>query len=346
MRPVHFSRSGLLATLIAAGPVAAQGVQEHRSGTTALLQAVSVVDSAVAWVSGHRGTILRTLDGGATWETRRVPGADSLEFRDIHALTADRAWALSAGPGAASRIFRTTDGGATWTEQFRNADPDGFYDCFTFLDAERGIAYSDASGGRTNLLVTRDGGTSWNLLPAGSVPAPLESEGAFAASGGCIVSHGDRHVWAALGGPAARMFRSVDGGSTWTVHQTPLVAASAAGNTAASFISTERGIVVGGRIDAYTTDTSSAVVAVTSDGGATWTLRTRPPRPGALFGVTWIDSGSDGVVLAAGPGGLFRSRDAGATWEVLDTRAFWSVGSRGTTAFAVGPRGVIVKVVP
>ena len=39
-------------------------VEEQRSGTSALLQAVSVVDSTVVWVSGHSATWLRTTDGG------------------------------------------------------------------------------------------------------------------------------------------------------------------------------------------------------------------------------------------------------------------------------------------
>jgi len=331
-------------TVILAWPLGAQAVTDRPSGTTALLQAVSVVDPSVAWVSGHRGTVLRSVDGGLTWQARPVPGADSLEFRDIHAASADVAWALSAGPGERSRIFHTRDGGATWTEQFRNRDPDAFYDCFAFFDGRRGIAYSDASGGRTNLLATTDGGTSWSLLPASAVPAPLEGEGAFAASGGCVVAHGDRHAWVALGGPGARLFRSTDGGTSWSLHDTPIVRGAAAGSTAASFLSADRGIIVGGRIDAYTSDTASAAVAVTRDGGATWTLASRPPRPGALFGVTWLPALGPDAVLAVGPGGLFLSRDAGREWQVLDTRAFWSVGANGRAAYAVGPRGTIAAI--
>ena len=34
-----------------------------------------------------------------------MPGADTLQFRDVHALDADRAWLLSAGPGELSRIY-------------------------------------------------------------------------------------------------------------------------------------------------------------------------------------------------------------------------------------------------
>jgi photosystem II stability/assembly factor-like uncharacterized protein len=337
-------RASILLGLLLPLPLAAQRLEERPSGTTALLQAVSVVDSAVAWVSGHRGTVLRTVDGGVTWQARPVPGADSLEFRDVHGASALVAWVLSAGPGERSRIFRTTDGGVSWTEQFRNRDADAFYDCFAFFDDRRAVAYSDASGGRTNLLVTHDAGATWHLPPATSLPAPLEGEGAFAASGGCVVTHGTQHAWAALGGPGARLLRTTDGGSTWQVLQTPLVQGAAAGNTAASFNSAERGIVVGGRIDAYTTDTSAAVVATTRDGGGTWTLGTRPPRPGALFGVTWATTLGPDAAIAAGPGGLFVTRDGAATWEVLDTRAFWSVGAGGRVAYAVGPRGTIVSL--
>src|SRR5690242_4725221 len=115
--------------LAAAAPaIAAQAPQvtEQQSGTTQLIQAVSAVSEKVVWVSGHGGTVARTLDGGEHWSLRPVPGAEKLEFRDIHALSADLAWAMSAGPGAQSRIYRTTDGGATWSLQFTNADSAAF----------------------------------------------------------------------------------------------------------------------------------------------------------------------------------------------------------------------------
>lgn len=338
MRPLIAMLVGI--PLLATG----QSVTTLTSGTTALLQAISVVDTNVVWVSGHRGMVLRSIDGGRTWSARAVPDADSLEFRDIHAASADLAWAMSAGPGAASRIYHTRDGGSTWVQQFRNADSTAFYDCFTFFDRRRAVAYSDASQGRTNILITRNGGAEWQLLPASAVPAPLEGEGAFAASGGCATSRGQRNGWIALGGPGARLFRTTNGGATWQVHDTPIVRGPAAGNTAIAFRDDDHGIAVGGRIDAYATDTSSAAVAITQDGGVSWILGSRPARPGALFGVTWLPALGAEAALAVGPGGLFLTRDGGRSWTTLDERAFWSVAAEGSAAYAVGPRGTIVKL--
>ena len=87
------------------GPAAAPTLEEQRSGTTRLLQAVSPVDSSVVWVSGHGSTWMRTTDGGRTWAGGVVPNADSLEFRDVHAASASEAWLLSAGPGERSRVY-------------------------------------------------------------------------------------------------------------------------------------------------------------------------------------------------------------------------------------------------
>ena len=51
--------------------------------------------------------MLRTTDGGATWQPRPVPGAEALDFRDIDAIDERVASVLSIGPGNASRIYRT-----------------------------------------------------------------------------------------------------------------------------------------------------------------------------------------------------------------------------------------------
>ena len=106
---------------------------EQASGTTAHLQAVSAVNDTVVWVSGHRATWARTTDGGRSWAAGSLQGADSvLQFRDVHALSADSAWLLAAGPGERSRIYFTADGGRSWRLQFLNRDTSAFYDCFDF----------------------------------------------------------------------------------------------------------------------------------------------------------------------------------------------------------------------
>jgi len=42
------------------------------TGVTVTFRGVSAVNAEVAWVSGSRGTVLRTMDGGATWATQFV----------------------------------------------------------------------------------------------------------------------------------------------------------------------------------------------------------------------------------------------------------------------------------
>lgn len=101
-------------------PAAAQQWEPLTSGVNADLCGVSAVSQRAAWVSGSRGTVLLTIDGGASWNRLVVPGADSLDFRDVHAFDARRAVILAIEPGDRSRVYTTDDAGATWTERFRN----------------------------------------------------------------------------------------------------------------------------------------------------------------------------------------------------------------------------------
>jgi photosystem II stability/assembly factor-like uncharacterized protein len=104
------------------------------------------------------------------------------------------------------------------------------------------------------------------------------------------------------------------------------------------------GIAVGGDMADYRRDSSSTAVAVTTDGGRSWVLRQRPPSAGTPFGVTWVPGVDDATALIASPGGLQLTRDGGRSWQVLDARAFWSVGAHGRTAWAVGPGGTILRI--
>src|SRR6185312_13581276 len=136
-------------------------VTPQNSGTTQGLISVSAVNSRVVWASGRGGTFVVTTDGGQTWRAGVVPGAETLQFRDVQGVSDKVAYLLSIGNGTDSRIYKTTDGGATWTLQFQNQDPAGFYDCFAFLTARDGIAQSDSVNGRFPVIRTNDG-TSWH----------------------------------------------------------------------------------------------------------------------------------------------------------------------------------------
>src|SRR4029077_12525022 len=84
------------------------------SGTTQGLIAVSPVNKRVVWASGRGGTFAVTTNGGATWRSGVVPGAESLQFRDVEGVSDTVAYLLSIGTGSDSRIYKTTDGGTRW----------------------------------------------------------------------------------------------------------------------------------------------------------------------------------------------------------------------------------------
>jgi photosystem II stability/assembly factor-like uncharacterized protein len=128
------------------------------SGTTQRLQSIAPINEQIVWISGAGGTILRTLDGGDTWESRAIPGV-TLAFRDIHAISRDIAWVLTNNGGPNARIYKTVDGGATWTLEFQSPIPDTFYDCFAFWNPRRAIAIPDAEDGRFDVIRMTDGHT-------------------------------------------------------------------------------------------------------------------------------------------------------------------------------------------
>src|ERR1043165_6004247 len=187
----------------------AQTAQNSR--TDVPLRGISAVSDKVAWASGTRGTVLRTVDGGTTWQTLVIADADALDFRDIQAFDQNTAFVLSIGQGDLSRIYKTSDGGKIWQMQFSNSDPKAFYDCFAFWDSTHGIAVSDSVDGKFPLIATTDG-MNWNPVAVKKMPAALPAEGAFAASGTCIATFGKNDVWFGIGGPAQRVFHSADRG--------------------------------------------------------------------------------------------------------------------------------------
>jgi photosystem II stability/assembly factor-like uncharacterized protein len=312
--------------------------QRQSITTTADFRGLSVVGTNVAWISGTNGTYARTTDGGRTWNVGTVPGAEKLDFRDVEAFGPDIAYLLSAGLGEDARIYKTTDGGKSWALQFKNPDRGAFFDAISFWDEKSGIALGDPLKGRFQLMHTADGGVNWTPLEPENLPPALPNEGAFAASGTCLATHGENDVWFVTGGSTtARVFRSNDRGRTWQVSESPIRAgADSAGIFSIAFRDRTHGLIVGG--DYRKPNEGGATAAVTTDGGKPWVLiDDRFPFRScvAWAGDRWIAVGTSGSDV---------SLDDGRTWKPLDRENYNSVAFTGSgEGWAVGPKGRITK---
>jgi photosystem II stability/assembly factor-like uncharacterized protein len=320
--------------------VAAPRWNVQNSGVTVRLRGVSAVSERVAWASGAGSTVLRTNDGGATWQKLTVT-SDALDFRDIDAVDAQTAYVLAIGNGPASRIYKTTDAGKTWTLQFRNEDPKAFLDAMSFWDANNGIVFGDSVDGQLYIMTTSDGGRVWARVPAANLPPALENEGAFAASGTNIAVFGKTHAWIGTGAAAkARVLRTSDGGRTWQAANTPLAAGPSSGIFSIAFRDEKHGVIAGG--DYRKEQEAVDNLAVTSDGGITWKLVQ------GLSGFRSVVAYVPGTktLIAIGPSGGDYSMDDGQTWKPIDGPGFdtFSFVPRKSIGWGAGADGAIGRL--
>lgn len=318
----------------------ARAWEAQNTPVAASLRGLHAVNSSVVWASGSEGTWLRTIDGGKTWQSGRIPGDETLDFRDVHALDANTAFVLSAGRPA--RIYHTTDGGETWALRYANDSPGVFFDGLVFVDQRRGIAFSDPIRNSFLIITTRDGGLTWHQVPPERLPAPLPGEAGFAASGTAIASF-NSNVWIGTGGSRARVLRWIQADRSWQIADTPILAGKpSAGIFSITFWSERHGVAVGG--DYEQPDQTDRNAAFTEDGGRTWSLvRDQPPR-GYRSCVAHIPNTSGPILVAVGTNGGDISYDGGRSWQPLSDEGFHAIDfAADGTGWAVGPAGHVAR---
>ncbi len=320
------------------GAVRQPASTEQNSGTAERLIAVSAVNGKVAWASGTHGTFVHTTDGGATWKVGQVAGAESLEFRDVQAVTGKTAYLLSVGPGKQTRIYRTDDAGASWMIKFTNIDSAVHWKCFSFWNAERGVAISDAVAGGFLTMNTLDGGWTWNRVPPLSLPAALSDERVSAQSGTCVVAGRGGRAWFAT--TKSRVLRSTNYGVSWKRAFVPITKGDSTGIVSVAFRDKVHGMALG----ELASSPSDTLLAFTDDGGASWTTRALQPLMTAAMAGAFVPELAGPTLLVVGPQGSSYSRDGGKQWERIDTVPYHGIAfpNRGA-GWAVGAEGRITK---
>jgi len=234
-----------------------KAVDVPRTGFT--MSAITFSDAQHGWAVGGNGLIIRTRDGGQSWELLKPPTRTEASVRvsDLHAVhfanssvgyiagnkrygnkTNDEVWGTV-------EIFCTRDGGDKWRQCYKENEPGSVFQIVTVSESE---AFVVLDGNR--LLKTEDQGKTWRQVPLSSKTI---FSIAFAPNGvGWIV------------GNKGCFQRSDDGGKTWQQPASLTEDFVDRDWEAVAFDSNGTGLAVG----------ENSTLAFTTDNGKTWELQT------------------------------------------------------------------------
>jgi hypothetical protein len=239
-------------------------------------------------VAGTNRGIISTDDGGATWEIRLVAQGGSYGFTDIQRSSSNpdllyaAQWCGSGCPGSTARIMKSIDGGLTWA-------PTG----------NEGLA-------------TR--GDSLNNSRVSLAVAPSDDQILYVAAN----IDGNVNGFPYGDVPKCGIYRSDDGGETWTLTADPGPFLSPQGfyNNIITVKPTDPDVVLAGGV----------WYVRTTDGGQTWTTTNPYDLPSFGSGtatVPHVDAHAfawQGSTLWVGcDGGVWRSTNDGAGWQIRNT---------------------------
>lgn len=269
--------------------------------TAAPLTSVVALAGGQVWAAGHRGQVVHSADGGATWAKQATGIACDLR---VAFADSQRGWAVGSGLGGT--VLKTTDGGQHW--RFVHVrDNVHFVDVSaTGVDVWLGGARGSWSSGYGILEHSADDGSTW--ADGGLSDIPGITRLVFFDGGPGWVLAG--HEWYE---GSSKLFHTTDAGSTWGEQATQVIGYLDEGwLTDLAFSDAQHGWAVGGSW--Y----DQGVLLRTVDGGAHWGLQ-RLDLDSSLMAVAFKGEGT-GCIAGTGAS-LLTTGDGGGSAPVTIANA-------------------------
>ena len=295
------------AGLVLSRPIEAGGTWAlQTSGTESTLRTVTSRSAGRLVAGGDAGSMLDTVNGGATWTTRS--SGPILQIQEIAFADTQHGWLVGKAEDTSDAlIYGSSDGGVTWQQQLLDGGMNWLDGC-TFADATHGWAGGWGGG----ITATTDGSTWHTQVTPGW---PNTSYYGMACTSA-------QDAWAVGSPPGSGTYATVNmrathnGGTTWT----PVSAAVSGTLHDITFPDAQHGWAVG----------AGGVITASSDGGYTWAPQVSGVTSG-LNGVDFVDAahgwavGDDGVILVTANGGASWTPQTSATTEEVKSVGFATV---------------------
>ncbi len=311
----------------------AQKIQVLDSGNKISLRGLSVVNDAVFWASGNKGSIARCINSSVKIEWMKVAGYEGRDFRDIEAFSVNTAIIMAIDSPAI--ILKTTDGGKSWRKVFEDHRSGMFLDAMYFKNDHDGVVVGDPINGRFYLARTVDGGETWAMLAKKVCAIADSGEALFAASGSNIIIS-NRKISFVSGGIVSHFITN-----NQKIKLPLLQGKSSTGANAIDRAEDGRTIIVGGDFSADTV--SAGNCSITDDAGKTFLSPMRSPY-GYKSSIRYLGSKK---WIACGTSGIDISTDHGIQWEHISNESFHVVekAKKGKRVFLAGKNGTIAELI-
>ncbi len=281
--PLKSTDGGLTYTASGTGP------------TTILQTAVHPTNPMVVAVASNDGGFFHSSDGGATW-TQTSAGLLSTDGGRSVAFDPQNPSTVYYGAGSYPNngLFKSTDGGVTFTALHGSSDVP-----YTIAIDPTSSSRLLVGGYANGVYLSTDGGATW------TAPSMEEYDSNNPVNALAIDPSNPSVIWAADGqgfGGGPGIYRSTDGGASWSVRNTGLT------NTAPTALVAPA---------AGTLYTNVRRVSKTTDGGATWS-----PAATGVTGQTVLSLAFDATAPStlynlANYVGLFKTTNGGGAWSLL-----------------------------
>lgn len=295
------------------------------------IRGLSVVSDKIFWVSGNKGTVGKSKDGGQTFEWMIVKGYEKSDFRDIEAFDENTAIIMAISEPA--YILKTIDGGKNWKTVYENNAKGMFLDAISFAKSGIGMVVGDAVGGKIFLAKSEDSGDSWQEIE--QKPASIGDEGCFASSGTNIVLHKNDYYFV-TGGLNSRFFKN------GIPSQIPII--QGVETTGANSIAvSENGkniIIVGGDFNKKDSQTDNCLIS--KNGGKSF----QKSKTNPIGYRSCVEFTSKKTAISCGLNGVDVSIDKGNNWLNISNESFHACqkAANGKVVYFAGGNGRIGRI--
>jgi photosystem II stability/assembly factor-like uncharacterized protein len=254
------------------------------SGASTNLYTVHFMDTDSGYVAGAGGTVLKTTDGGGSWNNVSPSG-----IIDIAMLDNTPGAAVIVGNGGL--IMVTTDGGASWSTASSGVSDNLYSVSFVF---DVGLC----GGGSQTILNSTSAGTTWNISQSGFLGGGFWGAHLLSPQIGFV--GGENSIFQPLFG------KSTDGGLSWDF--TVFYLNSNEGRIyAINFTDENTGYAASG------VWTGQGAISRTTDSGTNWSTTLFPD---VLYGINFPVSSTSLVGYAVGMNGvILKTTNAGVSWQ-------------------------------